>query len=479
MLALGGRARRGVRVVMAVAAVAVAAVAGTAAPVAAAPAAGQIVGPGPTAVFSWGFNKSGEVGDGTTTPRATPGPVLGLPSVNGVQVTVKQLVSGQGGQLSSAVLLADGTVYGWGENGAGEIGDGTTTQRNTPVLVPHLSGITQIAEGYGHVLAVGTGGVVWAWGDNRSGQLGDGTTQTNFRVSPALVPGLTGITQVAAGYQHSLALRSDGTVLSWGDNSVGELGTGTTTNRPVPGPVPGLNGIIQVAAAGAVSYALRSDGTLFTWGAALSIDSHLGSSVPVTVPLAGVTQVATSDSDTLAIAGPSHTVYAWGINFGGEVGNGTDHVEQPTPVQLNLSGVIQVSEGDQGSAAVRSDGSLFTWGRNFLFALGLSGSLGDQLIPAQVTYLSNVSQVALGNEHGLAVGQYDAATVPSVIGDSQSDASTRLQEAGFALGRVALVVDITCEFIGEVKTQNPAAGTLARLGTAVRVAIGRPGGKCL
>jgi beta-lactam-binding protein with PASTA domain len=121
-------------------------------------------------------------------------------------------------------------------------------------------------------------------------------------------------------------------------------------------------------------------------------------------------------------------VYAWGHNFGGEIGNGTQHVQQLTPAHLNLS---------------------------------------------------NVSQVALGNEGGLAVGRYDAAAVPGVVGFSQSEASAALQVAGFALARVGLVVDITCEFIGEVKTQTPAAGTLARLGMAVNATIGKPGGKCL
>jgi alpha-tubulin suppressor-like RCC1 family protein len=284
----------------------------------------------------------------------------------------------------------------------------------------------------------------------------------------------------SAGDNHSLALRSDGTVLSWGRNDYGELGTGTTTSRPTPGPVPGLTGIIQVAAAGDVSYALRSDGTLFAWGGGIvGNGSDTVNPAPVTVPLAGVTQVATGGADTLAIAGPSHTVYAWGFNFAGEIGNGTQHVQQLTPAQLNLSGVIGVSEGQWASAAIRSDGSLFTWGANGLFNLGTGGNPDNQLIPAQVIYLSNVSQVVLGIEGGLAVGRYDAAAVPSVVGFSQSEASAALQAAGFVLGRVAQVADITCEFIGEVKTQTPAACTLARLGTAVNVAIGKPGGKCL
>jgi alpha-tubulin suppressor-like RCC1 family protein len=323
MLALGGRARRGVHVVITLAAVAAAAAAGTAAPAGAAPAAGQTVLPSLPALFGWGWNTDGEVGDGTTAPRATPVPVLGLPSVHGLQVTVKQVVTGNG--LSSAVLLGDGTVYTWGENFFGELGDGTTIDRHSPVLVPSLSGITQIARGDHHMLAVGPG-TVWAWGFNGDGQLGDGsTTQRNV---PVPVPGLTGITQLAAGASHSLALRSDGTVLSWGSNARGQLGNGTYISRSFPDVVPGLTGITQVAAGGNASYALRSDGTLFAWGAGFEGVGLQGTgdprapSVPVAVPLAGVTQVATSGVDTLAIADPSHTVYAWAPTWKGSSGTG-------------------------------------------------------------------------------------------------------------------------------------------------------------
>jgi alpha-tubulin suppressor-like RCC1 family protein len=175
-----------------------------------------------------------------------------------------------------------------------------------------------------------------------------------------LVPGLSGITQLAQGADHMLAAGAGGVVRAWAHNDYGQLGDGTTTERNSPGPVPGLTGITQLAAGG-VSYALRSDGTLFAWGGGIvGNGSDTVNPAPVTVPLAGVTQVATGGADTLAIAGPSHTVYAWGHNFAGEIGNGTQHVQQLTPAQLNLSGVIGVSEGQWASAAIRSDGSLFT-----------------------------------------------------------------------------------------------------------------------
>lgn len=111
--------------------------------------------------------------------------MLGLPSVHGLQVAVKQLAATNDSE-SCAVLLADGTVYTWGVNIDGVLGDGTTTQRLTPAPVPGLTGITQIALTSLHMLAVGTGGIVWAWGDNEYGQLGDGTTIS--RTSPCRYP---------------------------------------------------------------------------------------------------------------------------------------------------------------------------------------------------------------------------------------------------------------------------------------------------
>jgi alpha-tubulin suppressor-like RCC1 family protein len=476
-----GNARGGVRAGITIAA-AVAAMAGTLAPAAAATQAAaattatQNVFPGAPAISSWGWNPSGENGDGTTTPKATPEPVLGLPSSHGLQVRAIQLASSPLAQTNAA-LLTNGTVWAWGRNSFGELGDGTTTDRHTAVQVAGLTGITQIALGTFHMMAVGAGGTVWSWGNNDYGQLGNGTTTS--RDVPGQVPGLTGVTQLAGGANYSLALRSNGTVLAWGDNSGGQLGDGTTTSRDVPGQVPGLTGIIQVAAADRTSYALRSDGTLLAWGSGYLGNGQTATTTPVAVPLAGVTQVATSGGDTLAIVGSSGQVWSWGINLSGEIGDGTANVPRTSPVKINLSGITQVSEGLDASMAVRSDGSLFAWGANSLFNLGLGGSVGYALVPTLVSYLTNVTMVAEGHEGGIAAGQYDAATIPSVIGDTQSEASTALQAAGFALGRVSQVVDITCEFIGEVKTQSPAAGTLARLGTSVNVAIGKPGGKCL
>jgi hypothetical protein len=429
--------RRVTAAVLAAAAAAAAFIAGAPAPSA------QAAGP---TVFSF------------TQLSQTPAPVAGLPS------GVRQVASGG---LYDLALLADGTVDAWGANdqanGGGQLGDGTTVNHTSPAPVHDLSGITQIAAGPGHALAIGAGGQVWAWGTNTDGQLGDGTLVN--RLTPQPVPGLTGIVQVAVGSRHSLALRSDGTVWAWGDDGAGQMGDGTTTgHRARFQHVPGLTGITQISAADRNSFALRSDGTLFGWG--LNSRGQLGDgsinehSTPEQI-LTGVTQVSAGQFHTLAIAGASHAVWAWGNNGGGQIGNGTENTAL-FPVEVIAGGISQVSASSAGpleSAAVRTDGTLLTWGD------------GQILTPAAVSSLIGVTQVSLGGV-SLVVGQPAFVAVPNLQGDSVGQAATALQNAGLVLGSQGSAVDDSCDFINEVTDQNPHAGTTVRTGSAVSITIG-------
>jgi alpha-tubulin suppressor-like RCC1 family protein len=209
------------------------------------------------AVYAWGFNGNGQVGDGTTTNRSTPVAVTGL----GSGVTA---IAGGG---SHNLVVQNGAAYAWGSNSNGQLGDGTTASRSAPVAVTGMaSGVTAVAGGAAHSLAV-RNGAAFAWGFNLSGQLGDGTSGTD-RTAPVAVTGLgSGVTDVAAGQLHSLALRG-GNVYAWGSNSFGQLGDGTTSTRTTAFQVDptDLTGIVDVAAGNGTSYALSSDGSLWAWG---------------------------------------------------------------------------------------------------------------------------------------------------------------------------------------------------------------------
>jgi hypothetical protein len=403
------------------------------------------------------------------TIQQAPAPVAGLPA------GVRQVAVNSQGTFGLA-LLADGTVAAWGtssnSNASGQLGDGTTVNHASPAPVHNLTGITQVSAGLDHALAIGAGGQVWAWGGNTTAALGDGTLVN--RPAPQPVPGVTGIIQVSAGDGFSLALRSDGTVWAWGDDGFGELGDGTTAaHRARFQHVPGLTGITQVSASSTgSSFAVRSDGTLFAWGNAANGQLGLGPNAgtflrvpsPTPVPgLTGVTQVSAGFFHALALA--NQVTWAWGDNTVGSLGDGTE-TERDNPEQILSGPATRVVAGYLDSAVARPDGSLVVWG---------DGTLS----PVAYTSLTGVTQVSLGQGINLVLGQSAFATVPSLTGDSQADASAELQAAGLVLGTVGSAVDTSCDNIGVVFRQSPDAGTTVRTGSAVSITIGtRPKTPC-
>ena len=180
-------------------------------------------------VQCWGENDRGQLGDGTTTDRFTPAPVLGVSAATAITT----------GGAHSCALLADGTASCWGHNNTGEVGDGTQIDRPTPVPVSGLSGATAISAGTYHTCALLSDETMSCWGYNGLGQLGDGTQVDQF--TPVPVPGLTGLTAISAGQLSSHALVGDGTSgFSWGSNFHGQLGDGTKTDSMTPVPILGL-----------------------------------------------------------------------------------------------------------------------------------------------------------------------------------------------------------------------------------------------
>ena len=327
-------------------------------------------------VWTWGGNYEGQIGDGTTTPRPTPTRILGLSG----------MVAVSAGYYHSVALKRDGTVWAWGRNMFGQLGDGTSTQRLGPVQAVGISGVTAIASCDNSTYALKNDGTVWAWGRNSEGQLGDGTRTDRF--SPVQVQGLSDIVAVAAGEVHGVALRSTGTVWTWGSNVYGMLGDGTTTSRLTPGQVPSLSGVINIAADGYHTIAVKNDGTLWAWGAGFYGQLGIGGT-PMScltptqaIGLPAVAGAEAGSADTIAIIADG-TLWACGWNFYGQLGDGTSTNRPIFGPVLGISAVVAVGASYHHTVAIVDNGTVWAWGHNYDYQLG-DGTTTDRWTPVQV-----------------------------------------------------------------------------------------------
>jgi len=315
-------------------------------------------------VWSWGSGINGELGYGRTVNQAVPIQASGLKDVKSIASGVR----------SSYAILNDGTVMAWGYNSNGQLGDGTTTLRSVPVQVSGLSDIQAVSVGIGyHALALDGSGNVWAWGKNYSGQLGDGTTEQ--RETPVRVAGLSDVKAVAIGENSSFALKKDGTVWAWGWNDRGQLGNGTTQHRLEPEQVPGLTNVEKIAAGGNHSLALDADGKVWSWGenawGELGDGSNTNRLLPVLISgLPAITEIAGGGFHSLALD-TAGNAWAWGLNNYGQLGDNT-LTQRNSPIQIpGLSEMKQIAAGGFHGFAMKSDGTVWAWGLNS------SGQLGD------------------------------------------------------------------------------------------------------
>jgi alpha-tubulin suppressor-like RCC1 family protein len=274
------------------------------------------------------------------------------------------------GNEHSLYLADDGTVWAWGLNSSGQLGDGTTTLRVTPVRVQNLDNVVQVSAGYSHSAALRADGTVWVWGSNAYGQRGDGTTGGTV-TSPVQVPGLSGVRQISSGGFHILALLADGSARGWGYNGTGCVGNGTTTS-PLASPAVVAGGHLwrMLAGGGLHSVGLRADGTVWTWG--YDFDGQLGDDVtissksaPVQVSgLSSIIHVGAGYSHSLAV-GDGGTLYGWGDNASGQVESGTTApTDQLVPVVLSASVVERCFAGHSHTIATRSNDITAMFGRN-------------------------------------------------------------------------------------------------------------------
>ncbi len=331
-------------------------------------------------VRGWGSNVSGQLGDSTFQDRNIPVLVKGLSGVIAI--------TGDGNH--SMALKSDSTVWGWGLNFYGQIGDSSNSNRNVPVRVPGLSGVIAIAAGEYHSLALKKDSTVWAWGLGTSGQLGNGMGQSWY---PVKVDSLSGVTAIAAGSFHSLALKKDGTVRAWGINGSGELGSANDSPADYPQPVVELSNVKSISGSANNSYAIKNDGTLWVWGSntysQLGNNSEAFSTHPRQVTgLSGISVFTGGFQHSLALKNDG-TVWAWGNNSAGQLGNeaidsNNIYVHQPTQVK-NISGVVALTGGGTHTLAVKNDGSVWAWGYNLYGQLGNGTNTEFYTTPVKVT----------------------------------------------------------------------------------------------
>ncbi len=375
-------------------------------------------------VNTWGANNWGQLGDGTTVDKSSP--VETVPPIS-------DAVSVKNGSTHSLALKKNGTVWAWGRNNYGQLGNGTTNNATSPIQVSGLTNVVQIAIGITHSLALDSTYKVYAWGNNNQGQLGDGTTIKKLVPTLVLAPAgstnsvyLNNVIRIAAGNSHNLAavgVVSGGGVASfsgvqaiyaWGFNNNGQLGDGTTINRSIPTKATNNGGVIvggemvslsgDIAAGGYHSLSLNKDGTLNAWG--LNGNGQLGdgttinrliptrvineSGVPATT-LGGVTTISAGGSHSL-VAKSNSTVRAWGANTYGQLGDGTT-VNKNFPITVASpngapTGMLAaaVAAGGSHSLAV-SNGGVYAWGYNAYGQLG-DGTTSNRSIPTVIPGLN-------------------------------------------------------------------------------------------
>jgi len=325
-------------------------------------------------------------------------------AVDALAGTAKQVVAGQ---YHTCALTTGGDVVCWGWNQHGQLGDGTSVNKPTPVAVPGLTGsVMALAAGHSHTCALTTGGGILCWGGNGSGQLGDGTTTERW--TPTAVWGLaSGMAAIAAGDDHTCALTTGGGVLCWGWNGHGQLGDWTTTNRSVPTQVWGLeSGVAALALGSRHTCALTMGGGVECWGdndyGQVGDGTNTQRLTPTGFFTSGIAAISADGWHTCALAAGS--ALGWGDNGNGQVGDGTTTDRwTPTAVSEPASVFAAIDAGQYHTCGLTTGGAVKCWGRNDTGQLG-DGTTTQRLTPKALPLLaSGVAAVTAGRYHTCAL----------------------------------------------------------------------------
>ena len=359
-------------------------------------------------VWCWGNNAEGEMGIGTTaTPQTVP--VMNPYISNATAIAM--------GADFSCALLSNGTVWCWGNNGQGRLGNGTTTDSYWPVQVTGITNAIAITAGRGHACAVLAGGAVQCWGDNSAAMLGNGTITSSY--SPVTVTGLSNAVSLSSGSVHTCAKLTDGTVQCWGDNAGAEIGPGSTTNSTTPATTLRYSGSTATASGTAISSVsavatgsqhscgLISGGTVDCWGwnGSFQLGTNAFARSSTANAVSGVSSVAAITAGawhTCSLV--NNTVQCWGDNSYGQLGIGT-LINSATPVAASgITGATAVVAGSVRTCAITGGGFVQCWGDNDHGQLG-NGAVSSVPVttPVYVTGINAASALTGGYNHTCAL----------------------------------------------------------------------------
>ena len=346
----------------------------------------------PARLFSWGRNNYGQLGHGDTVYRSSPVQV-------GSSTTWSQIISGANHIIATKT---DGTLWAWGRNDNGQLGFNDVINRSSPVQVGVATTWNLVSVGSYSVMATKTDGTLWLWGNNNAGQLGLNSQGIN-RSSPTQIGSATNWSLIDGGNATFVAIKTDGTLWIWGDNSQGQLGLNdVNVSKSSPTQVGSGTDWSKINAGGNHILAIKTDGTLWAWGlnnaGQVGNNSVSNRSSPVQVGSSTTwSQINTGPGSTLSLSTKTDgTLWSWGSNFTGQLGHG-DTVYRSSPTQVGVATTwSQISVGQRTVGTIKTDGTLWTWGSNVSGVLG-NNSVVNRSSPVQVGSSTTWNLVNVGS----------------------------------------------------------------------------------
>ena len=318
-----------------------------------------------------------------------------------IAIEFKEIYAGESYTLA---IDKEERLWSWGYNGTGQLGDGTKVDRTNPLKIKEENKFIKVSAGEYHVMAIDEEGNLWTWGRNENGQLGDGTTVDN--ANPIKLNISKKFKQISAGYDYSMAIDNEGNLWTWGYNNYGQLGDGTKIQRTLPVQVKNELKFIQIATYGHHSMAIDNKGNLWTWGrndyGQLGDGTKTDKTSPVQIK-AGTKfkQISAGNYHSLAIDNEGN-LWTCGWNRDGQLGDGTK-TDKTSPVQIKAGTKFkQISAGHYHSLAIDSEGNLWAWGYNYKGSLG-DGTATNRTSPVQIKAGTKFTQVLAGNKHSFAI----------------------------------------------------------------------------